>query len=322
MKQVLPYGVGTSKLASSIHQTPTSQHWELGIWTQFYFSPSQQTIYITQIQAGYQTYSASFIRREQIAIPIYHVGHYVATLPPDSIPTDVKKIRQHYIIELRIPPQFCQPVSIPPTLPQWQNIIVQHTELCDQELLQLVVEDATSDITIVSDGGVHNYHGNFGLVIAHKSTSLAVNYGQLYSIEFYESSYRSELYGVLSGLVTFHHLVTTLKLQLPAKKKLLLYCDNKSVVNKLTSRQELRRTVNQHRHPDVDIEMQVLHEISLLEAKSCFITIQHVRGHQDTQNSKRSLSSEEHLNIVADELTHRARELPHQILIIHVHLIQ
>jgi hypothetical protein len=45
------------------------------------------------------------------------------------------------------------------------------------------------DITIVSDGGIHNYHSKFGFVIATKSTMVAKNKGQIYSIEFHESSY-------------------------------------------------------------------------------------------------------------------------------------
>jgi hypothetical protein len=117
---------------------------------------------------------------------------------------------------------------------------------------------------------------------------------------------------VLSGLVTFHCLLQSLELLLPFPLKITLLCDNKSVVNKITSCTELRRTVNQHRHPDVDIEMQVLHEISQLEAKSCIIFVQHVRGHQDTKNQKKFLSMEEQLNVTADELTHRARTLPDQ----------
>jgi hypothetical protein len=58
--------------------------------------------------------------------------------------------------------------------------------------------------------------------------------------------------------------------------------------------------------------MQVLHEISILETKSCFITIQHVRGHQDTKNQKWALTKEVKLNVEVDDLTHQARKLPDQ----------
>jgi hypothetical protein len=44
-----------------------------------------------------------------------------------------------------------------------------------------------------------------------------------------------------------------------------MFCDNQLVVNKIKFRRKLRQTVNQHRYPDVDIELQVLHEIKQLE---------------------------------------------------------
>jgi ribonuclease HI len=185
-------------------------------------------------------------------------------------------------------------------------------EVLDNTHFQSVIQDPFSKITIVSDGGVYNYQGNFGVIMACKGHPLMINYGKLYSIEFYESSFRSELYGVLAGLVTFNYICKELQVVVPEGKEVNLFCDNKSVVNKISSRQELRRTVNQHRHPDVDIEMQVLHEVSLLEKEHLNFTIQHVQGHQDTTKLKRSLTMEEHLNVEADKLTHKARELPDQ----------
>jgi hypothetical protein len=131
-----------------------------------YFSPSENTIYISQINLFYRTYPAAFIRRDRIAIPLCHVSHHTASLPPDSIPTDIQQSNTHYIITLHIPPRLREPIEIPPQLPPWMNIILRNTEIHDQALLKQVVEDINSDITIVSDGGVHHYQGNFGLVIA------------------------------------------------------------------------------------------------------------------------------------------------------------
>jgi hypothetical protein len=37
-------------------------------------------------------------------------------------------------------------------------------------------------INIVSDGGVHSYQSNFGIVIATKSKIVAQNMGQIYSV--------------------------------------------------------------------------------------------------------------------------------------------
>jgi hypothetical protein len=78
-------------------------------------------------------------------------------------------------------------------------------------------------------------------------------------------------------------LSITLKLPtitLPTRK----LCDNKSVVNNLSSRQELWCTVNQHRHPDVDLDA----------------------------NQNRFLTTEVHLHVIADELTPCVHDLPDQ----------
>jgi hypothetical protein len=298
-------------------QIPALGMWDLDSVTsqsprRWYFSPSHQSVYLSILSAPYHSYPASFTQREQIAIPLHHVCQQRTSLPPDSVPTDLQKKQTHYIIDLKTTPRYRKPIPIPPELPKCQATILRHAEIYDTQRFQDTCNTANAEIMIMSNGGVHNYQGNFGLVIAHKGVHLAVNYDKLYSIEFYESSYHSELYGVLSGLVTFHHFLNSLEIILPFLTKIKLLCDNKSVVNKIISRTELRRTVNQHCHPDVDIEMQVIHEISQLEAKSCIISIQHVRGHQDTKNQKTFLSMEEQLNITADKLTHRARAIPDQ----------
>jgi hypothetical protein len=118
---------------------------------------------------------------------------------------------------------------------------------------------------VVSDGGVYQYEGNFGLVTADHYTILASNMGKIYSIDFYESSHQSEMYGVMASLVTIKYLLLSLHISLPQGKEFHMYCDNSSVVNKINFRRKLRRTVNQHHYPDVDIELQLLYELKDLE---------------------------------------------------------
>jgi hypothetical protein len=115
---------------------------------------------------------------------------------------------------------------------------------------------------------------------------------------------------MLAGLVMLTHIIDQNRFILPQGKKFDLYCDNKAVINTINSRLELRRTVNQHRHPDVDLEQQIVHEIESLQRRSCNIKIEHVKGHQDTATHQRELTYEEILNIAADKLTHVARALP------------
>jgi hypothetical protein len=51
----------------------------------------------------------------------------------------------------------------------------------------------------------------------------------------FEPSHHSEMYGVLSALVTIKHLISELNITIPPGKQFQLYCDNRSVVYKKLS---------------------------------------------------------------------------------------
>ena len=68
-------------------------------------------------------------------------------------------------------------------------------------------------------------------------------------------------------------------------------------------------TVNQHRGPDADLEIQVLYEIKQLLNKMNTISCRYVRGHQELKKNKTDLKHEEQLNIMADQHTKQARKL-------------
>jgi hypothetical protein len=131
--------------------------------------------------------------------------------------------------------------------------------------------------------------------------------GKIYSITFHhESLYRTELYGLLAGTVVIQHIIHKISIKLPISKTLDFYCDNKSAITTITERLKLRRAVNQHRGPEVEIEQQLVYELLQLMDKKCIINICHVKGHQDDKKGT-ELSYEEIWNIVADRLTHIAR---------------
>jgi ribonuclease HI len=177
--------------------------------------------------------------------------------------------------------------------------------------LQQSIEDNDTTIYIVSDGGVHKYEGNYGVVIAQGINILASTKGKIYSVEFHESSYRSELHGMLAGVVMLRHIIKEYSINWPKGKKVEIYCDNKAAVTTISLRLEARRTVNQHCKPDVDVEQQLVQELSDLRKNGSTIKIQHVQGHQDTNtNIRRELTYEEILNVAADKLTYEARSLP------------
>jgi hypothetical protein len=116
------------------------------------------------------------------------------------------------------------------------------------------------------------------------------------------------MFGVLAGIVSIRYIIEKHQLEVSNNKKLTFFCDNKSVIKILNARQEMRRTVNQHRNPDVDVELQIMHELHQLHEKNCMTIFEHVKGHQDT-GKKGKLTTAEALNVEADDLTHVARKL-------------
>jgi hypothetical protein len=134
----------------------------------------------------------------------------------------------------------------------------------------------------VSDGGDHNYQSNYGDLIAAKSYSLATNMGKLYNVPFCESSYQSELFGMLADTISLQHNKRIQNQHSKKNKKIYFCCDNKSVVKMVNSRINLRRTVNQHRYPDVDIGQQLLYKLKTLDEMQCAIGILNYAGSNNT----------------------------------------
>jgi hypothetical protein len=81
----------------------------------------------------------------------------------------------------------------------WESIILKNAVITDRHTLhKLYTSDR--DIYVTTDGGVSNSQGTFGVVISDAGSPVLQNNGKFYSPTFYESSYRSEAYGLLVGL--------------------------------------------------------------------------------------------------------------------------
>jgi hypothetical protein len=66
-------------------------------------------------------------------------------------------------------------VEPPPAMIQWHRDILQNLQVEAIDILQHTLSDQKTEINIVSDGGVHNYQSNYGLIIAAKSPTIATN---------------------------------------------------------------------------------------------------------------------------------------------------
>jgi ribonuclease HI len=85
--------------------------------------------------------------------------------------------------------------------------------------------------------------------------------------------------------VILTHIIDKCSIKWLKDKNIEMYCDNKAVITSISSRLGLRRTMNQHRYLDVDIEQQLVKELLELRKKKTPLKIQHVKGHQDTNTS-------------------------------------
>jgi hypothetical protein len=89
---------------------------------------------------------------------------------------------------------------------------------------------------VITAGGLDDNWGTFEVIISDGGKLvLAENMGQLYSIDFLQTSYRSELYGMVAGLVTFNQVVAPLRQEPPLPLILNLHTDNMQVLNKIRS---------------------------------------------------------------------------------------
>jgi hypothetical protein len=98
----------------------------------------------------------------------------------------------------------------------------------DESSLRKAFSNPIKPLNMVSDGGVHDYQSNYGVVIADDADTFAKNLGKIYSIQFHESSYRSEMYGLLAAIASLRHIITTNDIIIPQRKQLNIYRSEQS----------------------------------------------------------------------------------------------
>jgi ribonuclease HI len=190
-------------------------------------------------------------------IPINSAVRIVKEIPQDCIPADVHKNNAHYIVKMCRGPRktINRSVNNINNDYRWEENLHRNLTLrknIDEIERSLLVE--RPKVCIITDGGAHEYSGTFGVVIMQQDEIIATNNGKLYSPEFYETSYRSELYAILAGLVSLRRIIG--ELSNIVKMEIEIYSDNKTVIKRISSRQQIKVTVNQHRAAEADIELQ------------------------------------------------------------------
>jgi ribonuclease HI len=117
---------------------------------------------------------------------------------------------------------------------------------------------------------------------------------------------------MLAGILTLETICIELGDINIFQRNITLLSDNKRVIQRIQHRRRNKRTVNQHRDSDVDLELQLLHEIEKWEPNHAKVSISHVRSHQELKKIKSALTHVETLNVITDSLAKEARTY-HQV---------
>jgi tRNA (Thr-GGU) A37 N-methylase len=83
-------------------------------------------------------------------------------------------------------------------------------------------------------------------------------------------------------------------------------------MKRMSARKKQRHTVNQHRDPEIYLELQFLDEVRKLEAANHTIILYYVPSNCGKEKDKTNLTHEENMHIRADVLVKRAHTLPKQ----------
>jgi hypothetical protein len=151
---------------------------------------------------------------------------------------------------------------------------------------------------LASDGGAANQRGSFGALLATCFGSILIKCGGR-ALGADPRSFRAEGYGILAILWLALHLRHFYITGNPSLR-FQLYCDSKSLLKRIEASRRLSRTIP-HRFlfSEVDVEMQI---ISVLQAISTKVLLDHVEGHQDTKYPDEPLSWAAQLNMRCDEI--------------------
>jgi hypothetical protein len=154
-----------------------------------YYLQSEQAVYTKHTEGGYDKFVAYNIGRSSASYDPNQLSQRTSELPQEVIPIDTYKYPESVVINFtNTQPHISKYQSLDNQ--KWKKQFVRHLSIADLINLRQALEDEESSICIVSDGGVHNYHGNYGVVMAQSTNILAKTMGKLYSVEFNESSYR------------------------------------------------------------------------------------------------------------------------------------
>jgi hypothetical protein len=182
----------------------------------------------------------------------------------------------------------------------WERELLLYCKFLQNETMVLAsMMESDNIITVVSDGGCNlaTKKGSFGWVLSSNSEIMVQGQGIVPGEPM--SSHRVEAFGKLAWITFLIHFAKFKKIDI--KCRIASFCDNMAIVRNTTISNTMESSAKAL-SPNFD----VIKAVSVYQRKLKGIAIglcdtQHVKAHQD-QRKKYNLSTEEKLNIKADQI--------------------
>jgi hypothetical protein len=149
----------------------------------------------------------------------------------------------------------------------------------------------------------------FGVVIGTADNIVIRSQGHLRTQQTSPPAARCEYYGVLAAMTMIRHNLQYHNVGLDSPITIRLLCDNEGVIKRI-NRHRIDMVSKDFLLPDIDVEMQILEELTTLQSLGVRMSLQHVKGHQNNNQQTAALSHEAELNVVADLLARDSLSLP------------
>lgn len=183
---------------------------------------------------------------------------------------------------------------------RWKKISLQHFYIHDVLEFTNTLQNTDTKFYLVSDGGLHEGKGSFGVSMGNCHNDLVNIEGPAPGNSILMTSLRSEAYGFLAGITFLNMFIQTYHVTIPTNRIIHCYSDNLGLVKWieeiLTNNCYPRMTLR----AEADVLLQIEHEIKSARQLNIKISIEHVKGHQDDFVTFNELSRQAQLNVRAD----------------------
>lgn len=231
-------------------------------------------------------------------------------LPSTTIPTDLIWETEHPHSLGHRPAYPTLPIHVPSSFQQfihslapWEEALLENASFLFSDVFSVVhhitscLSFPTASLLLATNGSVTRGHGSFGLVLSlSDGTRLLSNNGP--ALGYRLNSYRAECYGLLSGLSLLLRMFEYTSTTIP--DAIQIHTDSESMILKL---RDMLTWPYSFPSSTMTPEWDVLQAIvTLLHKFPAIPTISHVKGHQDANSVRSTLTLPALLNIKADAL--------------------